>query len=66
VAQPISGSSWLLISAATISGMVAERAYQIAPPTSNTPAVISSALALQRAIALPAAPRAGTSADMAP
>jgi hypothetical protein len=56
----------LLISAATISGMVAERAYQIAPPTSNTPAVLSSALALQRAIALPAAPRAGTSADMAP
>ena len=64
VAQPISGSSCVLTSAATISGTVAARAYQIAPPTSNTPAVISSALALQRAIALPAAARAGTSADM--
>jgi hypothetical protein len=28
----------VLISTATISGMVAERAYQIAPPTSNAPA----------------------------
>jgi hypothetical protein len=64
-AQPISGRSWVLISAATISGTVAERAYQIAPPTRSQPAVIRSALALQRAIALPAAARAGASADIA-
>ena len=64
VAQPMSGSSWVLISAATISGMVALRAYQIAPPTSSQPAVISSALALQRAIALPAEARSGTTADI--
>ena len=49
-AQVTSGSSWVLIRAATISGTVAARAYQIAPPTRNTPAVIRSAFALQRAI----------------
>ena len=54
VAQPMSGSSWVLISAATINGTVAARAYQIAPPTRTQPAVISSALALQAAMALPA------------
>ncbi len=64
VAQPINGSSWVLTRAATMSGTVAARAYQMAPPTRNTPAVIRMALALQLAIALPAAARAGASADM--
>src|SRR5829696_4874168 len=60
------GSSCVLISAATISGTVAERAYQIAPPTRNAPAVMRSAFALHAAIALPAAARGRASADMGP
>ena len=65
VAQSTSGSTCVLMSAATISGTVAPRAYQIAPPTRNTPAVISSALALHCAMALPAAARGAPSADIA-
>ena len=57
MAQAISGSSCVLTKAATISGTVADRAYQIAPPTRNTPAVISSAFALQLAIWVPAGNR---------
>ncbi len=60
----MSGSSWVLISAATINGMVAPRAYQIAPPTRSQPAVISSALALQRAMALPAETGSDATADI--
>ena len=55
----MSGSSCVLINAATMSGTVAVRAYQTAPPTRNTPAVVRSALALQLAIALPAEARVG-------
>ena len=57
VAQPTRGSSWVLIRAATMSGTVAARAYQTAPPTSRSPAVPRSALALHVANALPAEAR---------
>ena len=56
-AQSTSGTSCVLTSAATISGTVAARAYQMVPPTRKMPAAMSSAFALQRAICVPAAAR---------
>ena len=63
-AQPVRGTSCVLMRAATMSGTVAARAYQMAPPTSRTPAVMSRAFALQRAIWVPAAGRPGADTDM--